>query len=175
MRDKLSSCWSNCGVLDDKNLLEDKEILAIDALEDSIAPLDDNTVYIRQLITRFESCYHEADKEAEMIIQAIGSGEPPAESKERTPQRKRELQNSLDILLAWCQGDSDKCADINVGGVSAGELVASLGKPTVLKIWQVQRVIEKLKQTLDPSNRYYVMTFDSSEAGGPGAIRSDQR
>ena len=38
MRDKLSLCWSNCGVLDDKNLLEDKEILAIDTLEDSITP-----------------------------------------------------------------------------------------------------------------------------------------
>jgi len=52
-----------------------------------------------------------------MIIQAIGSGEPPAESddfvayerriKERPPQRKRELQNALDILTAWGRGECD--------------------------------------------------------------------
>ena len=82
MRDKLRSCWQNCGGLDDKKLLEDKEILAIDTIEDSIKPLDDNTVHIRRLITRFESCYHQADKEAEMIIPAIGSGKPPVESLE---------------------------------------------------------------------------------------------
>ena len=74
MSDKLRPCWQNCGALDDKSLLEDKELSGIDAMEDSIAALDDNTVRIRGLITRFESCSHEADKEAEMIIQAIGSG-----------------------------------------------------------------------------------------------------
>ena len=65
-----------------------KRFLAIDAMEDSIAPLDDNTVHIRGLIPRFSSCYHESDKEAEMIIQAIGSGQRPLESKERPPRRK---------------------------------------------------------------------------------------
>ena len=173
MRDKLRSCWQNCGALDDKSLLEDKELSGIDVMEDSIGPLDDDTTAIRQLITRFESCYHEADKEAEMIIQSIGSGEPPVESKERPPQRKRELQNSHDILSAWCQGASNKCEALDVGGIPADELLSYLGKPSPLKIWQVKRVIEKLKQTLDPSNPYYVMTFDSAEAGGPGAIKDD--
>ena len=118
MRDNLSSYYQACGVEVDAEMLE------IDAMEDSIAPLDDNTVHIRGLITRFSSCYHEADKEAERIIQAIGSGQPPLESKERPPQRKRELQNSHDILSAWCEGQSAKCADLDVGGISAGELVA---------------------------------------------------
>ena len=90
MRDKLGSCWQNCGVLDDKSLLEDKEILAIDAMEDSLAPLDDQAIAIRGLITRFEACYHQADKEAEMIIQAIGLGQPPVESHERPAQRSEE-------------------------------------------------------------------------------------
>ena len=61
MRDKLRSCWQNCGGLDDKSLLEDKEILAIDAMEDSIGPLDNNTMHIRGLITGLEPCYHEVD------------------------------------------------------------------------------------------------------------------
>ena len=137
MSNKLRSCWQNCGALDDKILLEDKEILAIGVLEDSIAPLDDVTIAIRKLITRFESCYHEADKEAEMIIEAIGSGKPPIESNERPAKRKQELQNSHDILLAWYQGTSDKSKALDVGGITADKLVGYLGEPTNLKKWQV--------------------------------------
>ena len=171
MRDKLRTCWQNC--CDDEILLNDKEISAIDALEDSIAPLDDNTIRIRRLITRFECCYHEADKEAEMIIEAIGSGKPPIESNQRPPKRKQELQNSHDILSSWYEGTSNKSNALDVGGIAAEKLVGYLGEPTNLKKWQVQRVIEKLKQTLDPSNPYYVMTFDSAQAGGPGAVKDD--
>jgi hypothetical protein len=40
MRDNLSSYYQNCGVEADAEMLE------IDAMEDSIAPLDDNTVHI---------------------------------------------------------------------------------------------------------------------------------
>jgi hypothetical protein len=173
MRDKLRSCWQNCGALDDKSLLEDGEIFGIDAAEDSIEPLDDNTVYIRGLITRFESCYHQADKEAEMIIQAIGSGQLPVEPNERPPQRKRQLQNAHDILSTWCLGTSAKCTDIDVGGIRADDLLSFIGEPTPLKIWQVQRMIDKLKQALDPSYCYHVMAFDVGEAGGPGAVRVD--
>lgn len=167
MSDKLRSCWQNCGALDDKSLLKDEELLAIDAMEDSIAPLDDNTVHIRQLITRFESCYHEADKEVEMIIQATGSGQLPVESHERPAQRKQELQNSHNILSAWCQGDSVKCTDLDVGGIPASELVTCLGKPTALKIWQVHRVIDKLKQALDRSYYYHNMALDIDGYGQP--------
>ena len=173
MSDKLRVCWQNCGGLDDKSLIEDKEILAIDAAEDSIAPLDDNTVRIRGLITRFESCYHQADQEAEMIIQAIGSGQLPGESSERPAQRKQELQNSFDILLAWCDGDSAKCTDLDVGGMPADEIVACLGKPSALKIWQVQRLIDKLKQALDPSCCYSDMALDIDGYGEPIEIKAE--
>jgi len=173
MSDNLRPCWQNCGALDDKFLLEDEELLAIDAMEDSIVPLDDNTVHIRQLITRFESCYHEADKEAEMIVQAIASGQPPAESHERPPQRRRELQNSHDILSEWCQGASAKCTDLNVGGIPADELVGCLGKPNALKIWQVQRMIEKLKLALDPSCCYHNMALDIDGYGQPIEVKAE--
>ena len=43
MRDNLSSYYQACGVEVDAEMLE------IDAMEDSIAPLDDNTVHIRGL------------------------------------------------------------------------------------------------------------------------------
>ncbi len=171
MRDKLRSCWQNCGGLDDKSLLEDEEILGIDAMEDSIEPLDEYTTTMRKLITRFSSCYHEADKEAEMIIQAIGSGEIPVESGERPAQRKRELENTLDILMAWCEGDLTKCIDLDVGGIAAERLVGYLGEPSALKIWQVQRMIDKLKLALDRSYSYHDMELDIDGYGQPLAVK----
>jgi hypothetical protein len=152
----------------------DKELLGIDAMEDSIGPLDDDTTAIRQLITRFECCYHEADKEAEMIVEAIGSGQPPAESGERPPQRKRELQNSYDILSAWCKGDSDKCIDLDVGGIRADELLSFIGEPSPLKIWQVQRMIEKLKEALDKSYHYHYMALDIDGYGQPIEVKAEE-
>jgi hypothetical protein len=168
MSDEFRPCWQNCFLPDDK----DEELAVIDAMEDSLAPLDDKTVRIRWLITRFESCYHEADREAELIVRAIGSGQPPEESGERPPQRKRQLQNSHDILSAWCRGDSAECKDLDVGGIPAGELAGFLGKPTGLKIWQVQRVIDKLKQALDSSYHYHTMALDFSESGEPGTVKA---
>ena len=169
MSGNLRSCWQNCFLPDDK----DEELTAIDGMEDSISPLDEETVCIRQLITRFESCYHEADKEAERIIRAIGSGQPPVESKERPAQRKRQLQNSHDILSAWCEGDFVKCADLDVGGIPADELAGYLGKPSDLKIWQVQRLIDKLKQALDPSCCYHNMALDIDGYGQPIEIKAE--
>ena len=169
MSDNLRPCWWNCYSPDDKRFLDDKELLAIDAMEDSIAPLDDNTVRIRQLITRFELCYHEADKEAELIAKAIGSGQLPEESHTRPPQRRRELQNSHDILSAWCQGDSAKCTNLNVGGISADELLSFIGKQSPLKIWQVKRVVDRISQALDTNYTYHWLTIDPVDHSEPGA------
>ena len=67
----------------------DAEILEIDTMEDAIAPLDEQTTRIRELITRYEMCYHEADKEAELIISAIGSGQcPKNQMKDRHSARR---------------------------------------------------------------------------------------
>jgi len=93
MSDTLRPCWQNCFIPDDERALRDEELAAIDAMEDSISPLDDDAVSIRRLITCFESCYHEADRQAELIIKAIGTGRPQAESAGRPPGRKRDLQN----------------------------------------------------------------------------------
>ncbi|MHC4061873.1 MAG: hypothetical protein ACYSR6_09745 [Planctomycetota bacterium] len=141
-------------------------------MEDSLAPLDEEAVRIRWLITRFESCYHEADKEAELIVRAIGTGQPSDESGERPPQRKQELQNANDILRAWCEDRLNEVRGRDVGPISADELVSFIGDQTALKIWQVQRVIDKLKQALDPSYHYHTMALDISEAGEPGAVRA---
>ena len=60
-KERYRPCWQNCGALYDESLLAGKEILAIDAMEDSIGPLDNNTMHIRGLITGLEPCYHEVD------------------------------------------------------------------------------------------------------------------
>ena len=51
-------CWQNCAGADDE------EVRLIDAMEDSLGPLNEQTIRIRRLITLFEACYHEADREA---------------------------------------------------------------------------------------------------------------
>ena len=162
MSDKLRSCWQNCFISDDN---KDKELAEIDAMEDSLAPLDEDTVRIRRLIMCFESCYHEADKQAELIVKAIGSGRAPADSGERPPKRKAELQNSRDILWAWCEDRFAKVEAGDVGGISADELVNFIGNRTPLKVWQVQRVVDTITFALDSSQPYHNLALNVGADG----------
>jgi hypothetical protein len=138
-------------------------------LEDSISPLDNQTVAIRQLITRFEACYHEADKEAERIVRAIGTWRCPRESKARPPKRKKELQNSRRILSRWCKNPAVRGMNLDVGGIPADQLLTFIGEPSPLKIWQVERIVDKVSQALDPSRPYHRMALDLGDYGEPGA------
>ena len=63
------SWWRNCA------LHADSEILAIDRMEDHIAPIDLNVAKIRELISSLELCHHKAERWVENIIKAIGAGE----------------------------------------------------------------------------------------------------
>jgi len=157
------ACWQNCGVQ------ADAEMLDIDKMEDAIAPLDEQTVQIRELITRFEPCYHEADKQAELIAEAIGTGSCPEESKERPPKRKKELENCLLILSRWCEDPSVRGMEIDVGGVPADELLNSIGQANPLKIWQVQRIVDKVVFALNRSRPYHNLALDLGDYGEPGA------
>ena len=156
-------CWQNCGVQ------ADAEMLGIDKMEDAIAPLDDQTVRIRELITRFESCYHEAGRQAELITGAIGSGRCPEESKERPPKRKKELENCRLILSRWCEDPSVRGINLDVGGVPADELLGYIGQTSSLKIWQVQRIVDKVVSALDPGRPYHNIALDLGDYGEPGA------
>jgi len=157
------SCWSNCGAE------ADCEILAIDKMEESITPLDDEATKIRQLISGFELCYHEADKEAEYIVTAIGAERCPPRSDERPPQRKKELENSRQILSTWCENKSISGLNLDVDGISADELLSFIGKPNPLKVWQVERIVDKITQALDRSRPYHNMVLDLGYNGEPGA------
>jgi hypothetical protein len=155
--------WRNC------DTEGDCEILDIDRMEDSIGPLDDNTTKIRQLISGFELCYHEADKEAEYIAKSIGAGHCPPRSNERPPQRKKELENSRQILSSWCENPAIGSLDLDVGGTSADALISFIGPPSPLKLWQVQRVVDKITAALDPNHPYHNIVLDIGHYGEPGA------
>jgi len=174
MSNCLRGCWLNCYGPDDRNFLEDKELRAIDKMEDSIAPLDDQTVTIRQLITRFEACYHEADKEAEYIVKSIAAGSCLEQSQQRPPERKKELENTRHILSMWCKNPAIKGINIDVAGISAEQLLSFIGQPNPLKIWQVQRVVDRITEALEPSKRYHRLALDLGDYGEPGAKPAGQ-
>ncbi|UCG58557.1 MAG: hypothetical protein JSU70_03410, partial [Phycisphaerales bacterium] len=142
----------------------------IDTMEDAIAPLDEDTTKIRQLITGFEACYHEADKEAELIVRAIGAGRCPKQSSERPAERKRELENCRDALSRWCGDTTVAVMSLDVGGISADELLNFIGEPTALKIWQVERIVDKITYALDSSQPYHNLALDLGDYGEPGAV-----
>jgi len=169
MSDTLRPCWQNCFIPDDERALRDEELAEIDAMEDSIAPLDDQTAAVRGIITRFEACYHEADKEAEYIIKSIAAGYCLEQSKERPPERKKELENTRHILMMWCENTAIKGIDIDVGGVPAEKLFSFIGRPSPLKIWQVERIVDRISQALDPNHTYHNLVLDLGDYGEPGA------
>jgi len=169
MSKTLRPYWLNCYGPDDKRFLSDDEHISIDEMEDSITPLDEQTIQIRQVITRFEACYHEADKEAEYIVKSIAAGYCLEQSQERPPERKKELENSRHILSMWCKNPAFRGINLDVGGIPADKLLSFIGQPNPLKIWQVQRVVDKVTEALDPSQRYNWMALDLGDYGEPGA------
>jgi len=169
----LRPCWLNCYGAEDRSFLFDGELLAIDAMEDAIAPLDEQATRIRQVMTGFEACYHEADKEAEFIIGAIGAGHCPQRSNERPAQRKRDLENARDILAAWCAKPSRKSVDREIGGVRANELLGFIGEPNPLKLWQVARILDKVRSALEPDRPYQNLVLGVGEYGEPGECTAE--
>jgi hypothetical protein len=155
--------WNNCLVPDG-----DAEVAAIDELEDSTAPLDEEAKRIRGLIGRFEACHHKAERWAELIVEAIGSGRTTKGMGTRPPGRREPVeqvwQNCVAALSAWCAGCPADTIGLDVGVVPASDLLRGIGERTPLKEWQVQRVADKVREYVvwprsysDPSFRYVGM------------------
>ncbi len=155
------SCWQNCSGTDDE------EVRLIDAMEDSLGVLDEETIQIRRLITLFEACYHEADKEAEFIAAAIGPGHCPPRSNQRPPQRQRELENARQILSTWCRNSTFQGIDGVVGGLRPEEVSGFLGEPNRLKVWQVTRIVDRINHALDPGHPYHNLILSVGDYGEP--------
>lgn len=146
-------------------------MLKIDAMEDSLSPLDKHIAGIRGLITRFEACYHQADKEAERITKAIGAARCPRESKTRPPKRKRELENTRRVLSQWCREPAVRGLNVRIGDVPADQLLNFIGQPTPLKTWQVQRVVDRVTAALDAGRPYHNLVLDVGDYGEPGTAK----
>lgn len=127
----------------------DSEIIAIDGMEDRIAPLGANVSRIRELISSLELCHHKADRWVYNIIEAIGAGETTKGLGTRPPgpthPAETVWQNACAALSAWRAGCSSTMADLPIDNIPASRLLACLGERSALKEWQVQRVIEKIR------------------------------
>jgi hypothetical protein len=133
-------------------LESDSEILAIDRMEDHIAPIDSDVAKIRELISTLELCHHKAERWVENILSAIGSGDTTKGLGTRATGElhpvEKVWQDACAALSAWCAGYPSAAVDLTIDAVPASELLAGLGKRSALKEWQVQRVVEKIRSAI---------------------------
>ncbi len=160
--------WRNCA------LEADEEIQNIDAIEDRIAPIDVNTLKIRELISTLELCHHKSERWVSNIIEAIGLGTTDKGLGVRQPGNfhtaEKIWQMACATLSSWCVGPPNTSIDQSIGEVPASELLSGLGKRSPLKEWQVQRVIDKIRSLInwplsqdDPSTQYVWMLLSAEE------------
>ena len=160
--------WRNCA------LEADSEILAIDRMEDHIAPIGANVSKIRELISSLELCHHKAERWVCNIIEAIGAGETRKGLGTRSPGRQHPTekvwQNACAALSAWCAGCPSTSVELTIDTVAASRILACLGERSPLKEWQVQRVIEKIRSAIhwpqssdDPTAQYAWILFSGGE------------
>jgi hypothetical protein len=153
------SWWRNCA------LEADTEILAIDRMEDRIAPIGPNVSKIRELISSLELCHHKADRWVHNIIEAIGAGDTTKGLGTRSPGKQHPSEtvwkNACAALSAWCAGCPSTKVELPIDTVPASRLLACLGERSALKEWQVQRVVEKIREDIhfpescdDPTAQY---------------------
>jgi len=160
--------WRNCA------LEADSEIMAIDRMEDHIAPIDPNVARIRKLISGLELCHHKAERWVGNIIKAIGAGDTRkglgTRSLGQPHPAEKVWQNACAALSAWCAGCPSTKVDLCIDTVPASQLLARLGERSPLKEWQVQRVIEKIRSAIhwpqsrdDPTAQYVCVLLSGGE------------
>jgi len=162
------SWWRNCA------LEADAEMLAIDRLEDDLAPPDANVAKIRGLISCLELCHHKVDRWISHILEAIATGETRKGLGTRSPGQchpaEEVWQNACASLSAWCAGCPSPSVDLTIDTVPGSRMLASLGERSPLKEWQVQRVIEKIRSLIhwpqsgdDPTAQYVWILLSGGE------------
>ena len=88
MTTSFRSWWRNCALEDDS------EIMAIDRMEDHIAPIDPKVAQIRELISSLELCHHKAERWVGNIIKAIGAGETSKGLGTRSPGQRHPAEEA---------------------------------------------------------------------------------
>lgn len=147
------SWWRNCAAA------PDREILAIDELEDEISPLAPGIARTRELISTLELCHHKAERWVTNIISSIATGDTTKGLGTRaagvTHPVERTWKSACAALSAWCAGCPAASVDLSIGGMLGSELLARLGPRTPLKEWQVHRIIENTRGYIGwPGNQH---------------------
>ena len=170
----LRQIWDNCASE------ADPEIMEIDAIGDRIGPIDPDISKIRKLISKLELCHHKADRWVDNIIEAIGAGKTQKGLGTRSPGKLHPAeiiwQNACGALQAWCAGCPSTKIDQTIDTIPGSRLLEGLGKRSPLKEWQVQRVIDKIRNSIrfpqssrDPSSEYEWLLI----GGGESFYRND--
>ena len=139
-------------------------------MEDRIAPIGANVSNTRELISSLELCHHKAERWVYNIIEAIGAGKTTKGLGTHPPDQQHPSETvwryACAALSAWCAGCPGTKADLYIDVIPASQLLACLGKRSLLKEWQVQRVIEKIRSVIhwsrsyeDPAAQYVWMLF----------------
>jgi len=122
----------------------------IDRLEDSVSPLPESITRIRKLISTLELCHHKGERWVMNIIEAIGEGDTAKGLGTRSVgglhPAERDWINACAALSAWCAGSRAASVELTIGDCSASSLLSKLGPRSALKEWQVQRVIERIRE-----------------------------
>jgi hypothetical protein len=152
MAESARSFWRNCaGQPDD-------EIRAIDAMEDALGPLDEQTRHIRALITCLESCHHRVLRRVQLIIEAIGAGQtakgPGRRPAGQVTPREVAWRDAVELLGAWAAGREQDVRGSEVEGIPASDLLAALGERTPLKVWLARRLADRIGQYVDPKTMW---------------------
>jgi hypothetical protein len=148
--------------------------MAIDEMEDHLAPVGANVSKIRELISSLELCHHKADRWVYNTLEAIGAEQTTKGLGTRSPdqQHAREAvwQHACAALSAWCAGCPGTKIDLSIDTIPASQLLACLGERSPLKEWQAQRVIEKIRSVIhwprsgdDPAAQYVWMLLGDGE------------
>jgi len=91
--------WRNCA------LEADSEIIAIDRMEDHIAPIDPNVARIRELISGLELCHHKVERWGGRDEKGVSLLEVPQEFikmkdlRVRSQRLSEEVEKKFDKLL----------------------------------------------------------------------------
>ena len=141
-------------------------MLAIDQLEDELSPLPKNIKRIRKLISTLELCHHKVERWITNIIEAIGEGDTSkglgTRSAGQLHPAEQDWINTCTALSAWRTGQPADPVEIKLGARSASSMLSKLGQRSALKEWQVQRVIERIREfigwpsSMHPKNSVYV-------------------
>jgi len=124
----LRPCWANCA------LTTDPEIDAIDEMEDTLGEVPEGAKRVRALISTLELCHHDAAHRIDNILDAIDALDTDKGFGARPAGREHPAER------AW----REAMTRVEAHSANAGPL----------RRWQLERVVEKIRSELDPTQPY---------------------